>query len=78
MQANVPRLWRNLVAAVIAAVAIGISASEAYASSSVLTQADCSLINWCSGGQGNCDACCGPLGGLCYSANPNIQGCLCR
>lgn len=76
--AEVPWMQRLMVLAAVAIV--GLSAREAVAATTTLRKKDCTVTNWCSLGQSNCDECCGgepPLGGLCYSSDPEIQGCLC-
>ena len=67
------------VAFVIAmAVLVSFSAVQARAATNTLFGKDCSLTNWCSGGLQNCIDCCGgDPGSICYSYDPNIQGCLC-
>ncbi len=78
--ADVP--WTQRLMVLAALVVIALSAREAVAATTTLRQADCGVTNWCSLGQENCDDCCGggvpPTGGgLCYSDDPGIQGCLC-
>ncbi len=74
--ADVPWTQRLLVLAAIAVV--GLSGREAVAATTTLRKMDCTVTNWCSLGTGNCNECCGSSGGLCYSFDPEIQGCLCN
>lgn len=68
---------------VIAAIALVVASTrEAFAAVRTLRKADCEVTNWCSLGQENCNDCCGggappEGGGLCYTDDPNVQGCLC-
>ncbi len=65
-----------ITAAAMVAV-LGFGAVQAIGAQESLRSTDCTLTNWCSGGQENCDACCYSQSGLCYSFDPSYQGCLC-
>jgi hypothetical protein len=60
------------------ALAVSFTAKEAVASGRALRE-DCSQTSWCVGTDPdeNCNLCCQGEGGLCYSYEQNIQGCLC-
>lgn len=76
--AQVP--WTQRLMVVAAAVVVGFSSREAIAATKTLRQADCSATNWCTGNDPafNCFLCCNSsAGGVCYSYDQGIQGCLC-
>lgn len=72
--------WARRLMVVAAFAVIGLSAREAMAATRTLRKMDCEVTNWCSLGAGNCTDCCKQNqyeGGMCYSFDPGIQGCLC-
>ena len=71
--------WKQRLMMVAAAVVVGFSSREAVAATKAMQGTNCDATNWCSGTDpnGQCDHCCGPNGGLCYSYDEGIQGCLC-
>lgn len=71
--------WSQRIMAIAMASVIAFSAREAVAATSSLRKTDCEATNWCSGPfpDQNCNECCQGDGGMCYSYDPGIQGCLC-
>ena len=71
--------WTQRLMVLAAVAVVALSAREAVAATTTLRRVDCTVTNWCSLGQNNCDKCCPDpeQGGWCYSEDPGIQGCLC-